>query len=111
MRWQVFRKLKSRGLVRVDVSNCDRVRSKVLGCWLRAVEHRGRLSVRLATGVRGNLLVPMETEAAMPIAEQERAAKEQAEAAKEQERAAREQAEAEVTRLRAELAALKTPSR
>jgi hypothetical protein len=104
VRWQVFRKLKSRGLVRVDVSNGDRVRSKVLGCWLRAVEHRGRLSVRLATGEEGDQLVPTETEAAMSLAEQERAAKEQ-------ERAAKEQAEAEVARLRAELTALKTPSR
>jgi hypothetical protein len=68
------------------------------------VEHRGRLSVRLATGEEGDQLVPTETEAAMSLAEQERAAKEQ-------ERAAKEQAEAEVARLRAELAALKTPSR
>ena len=35
LRWQVFRRVKGRGLVRVEVSSGDRVRSKVLGCWLR----------------------------------------------------------------------------
>ncbi len=32
LRWQVFRRLKGRGLVRVEVSNGDRVQSKALGC-------------------------------------------------------------------------------
>ncbi len=125
VRWQVFRKLESRGLVRVDVSPGDRVKSKALGCWLRAVESRGRLTVRLATGEQGDELVPTEAEAALRLVEQERAAREQERAAREQERAAREQAEAareqaeaareqaeaEVARLRAELAARTTSRR
>lgn len=94
LRWQVFRRVKGRDLVRVEVSNADRVRSRALGCWLREVEHLGRLAVRLATGDEGETLVLTE-------AEQERAAREQ-------ERAARERAEAENARLREELAALKS---
>lgn len=93
LRWQVFREVRSRGLVRVEVSNGDRVQSRALGCWLREVEHHGRMALRLATGEQGETLV-------LTDVEQERAAWEQ-------ERAAREQAEAEVARLRAELAALK----
>lgn len=93
LRWQVFRKVRSRGLVRVEVSNGDRVQSRALGCWLRMVEHHGRMAIRLATGEQGEALV-------LTDVEQERAARQQ-------ERAAREQAEAELARLRAELAALK----
>ena len=90
LRWQVFRKVRSRGLVRVEVSNGDRVQSRALGCWLRVVEHHGRMALRLATGEQGEALVLTDVE---------------------QERAAREQAEAEVARLRAELAALKARRR
>ncbi len=114
LRWQVFRRLKGRGLVRVEVSNGDRVQSKALGCWLCATEHRGRSIVRIATGDEGATLFPTEAEQALALAdrehaakEQERAGREQERAAKEQERAGRELAEAEVARLRAELEALR----
>lgn len=101
LRWQVFRRVKGRGLVRVEVSNGDRVRLKSLGCWLREVAHRGHPVLRLATDDEGETLFPTE-------AEEERAAKEEALAAIAEGRAAREHAEAEIARLRAELASLRT---
>lgn len=104
--FQVFRRVKNRGLVRVEATNADRVRSRVLGCWLRAVGEGGNVRMRLATGHNGETLFPTEAERA----EAERVAREKAEAAREKaeaavsaERAAREEAEAEIARLRAEL--------
>jgi len=97
VRWQVFRRIARRGLVRVEVSQGDRVRSKVLGAWLRAVGEGDAVRLRVALGAHGDDIYPTEAEA-------ERAAKEQERAAKEQERAARRVAEAEVARLRALLA-------
>ena len=90
VRWQVYRRLRRRGLVRVEVSQSDRVRSKLLGAWLRIVGSGDSLRVRLALGVHGDELFPTEAEA-------ERAEKER-------ERAGRLRAEAEVERLRAQLA-------
>lgn len=104
VRWQVFRRVANRGLVRVDVSQGDRVRSKALGAWLRAVGEGDAVRVRIALGNSGAELYPTEAEAERAAKEQERAAKEQERAAKEQERAARLSAEAEVARLRALLA-------
>jgi Uma2 family endonuclease len=121
LRWQVFRRVKGRGLVRVEVSNGDRVRSKSLGCWLRESEHRGHPVLRLATDDEGETLFPTEAEEERAAKEAERAAKEAERAAKEAERAAkeealaavaeglaaRERAEAENALLRAELASLR----
>lgn len=84
VRWQVYRRIARRGLVRVEVSQGDRVRSKVLGAWLRAVGEGDGVRVRLALGADGADLYPTEAEA---------------------ERAARIAAESEVARLRALLAA------
>ena len=125
LRWQVFRKLRARGLVRTHVFNGDRVHSRALGCWLRELTVDGRLTLRLATGEQGDDLIPTELEAERAAREQaeataaaERSAREQAEAiaAAERsvsalERAAREQAEAELARLRAALAALEDKRR
>ena len=86
LRWQVFRLVGKRGLVRVDVSQGDRVKSKVLKAWLRAVDTESGARIRIAEGENGETLFPTEAEA-------ERRAKEAAEAAK-------EAAEAEVARLR-----------
>ena len=101
--FQVFRKSK-RGLIRVEATNADRVKSKVLGCHLRAVGAGDDLRVRLGTGFRGETLFPTDGEAraqeqalreqAEAAAEQAEAAAEQAEAAAQGERALREQAEA-----------------
>jgi len=79
VRWQVFRRIAKRGLVRVDVSQGDRVKSKVLKAWLRAVGTSDAVRVRIAEGAHGEVLFPTEAEA---------------------ERAAKEAAEAEVARLR-----------
>ena len=97
VRWQVFRRLRGRGLMRTQVTQSDRVRSKRLGAWLRAIGTGTDIRVRLAVGPDGDELFPTE-------AEVERAAKEQERAAKEQERVRRVQAEVEVARLRALLA-------
>ncbi|MEO7326976.1 MAG: Uma2 family endonuclease [Minicystis sp.] len=98
-RFQVFRKSK-RGLLCVEQTNADRVRSKVLGCHLRAVGDGGDLRVRLATGFNGETLFPTDVEARARSEEGERAAHARAEA--EQARAETEQARAEAEQARAE---------
>ncbi len=85
VRWQVYRRRSRGGFARVEVSNEDRVRSRSLGCWLRAAGAGGELRVRVATGATGDDLFPTEAEA---------------------ERRARAEAEAEIARLRAQLARL-----
>ena len=95
-RFQVFRKSK-RGLVRVEATNADRVKSKVLGCHLRAVGVDDDCRVRIATGFNGETLFPTDVEAkqqAEAAAKQAEAAAQQAGAAAQQERAGRERAEA-----------------
>jgi Uma2 family endonuclease len=92
VRWQRYRKLKTRGFVQVESSNGDRLRSRTLGCFLRVVGSGDDARLRLATGAAGDDLVPTEAEQERAAKEQERAAKEQERAAKEQERAAKEQA-------------------
>ena len=79
VRWQVFRRVGRRGLIRVEVATGDRVRSKILGAWLRAVGTNGSLRVRLGVGPDGTELLPTGEEAL----------------------------QSEVDRLRAELAALR----
>ncbi len=103
-RWQVFRRLKSRGLIRVEVSQGDRIRSKELGAWLREVGHGPDTRVLPATGKYGDVLMltPEQRE------ERERAEKERERAEKERERAEKETAEREVERLRTELTALRS---
>jgi len=88
--WQVFRRVRNRPLTRIEVSQGDRVRSKVLGCFLRAVGEHESLRVRLGTGPRGDDLFPTGEESERAAKEAERAAKEVERAAKEDERAARE---------------------
>ena len=93
LRFQVFRRLSKpgRGLVRVEATNDDRVRSRVLGCHLRAVgANLDTLRLRLATGPKGDALFPTEAES---------------------ERVERLAAEAELTKLRAEMAQLRGKKR
>jgi len=71
MRWQIFRRLKRQGLRRIEATSEDRVRSRALGCWLRAVGVGDATRVRLGVGPRGDELVPTAEEA-------ERSAKEAA---------------------------------
>jgi hypothetical protein len=87
VRWQVWRRLKKRGLVCVLRSNEDRVESSALRCWLRLVGEGGDRRVRLATGEQGSTLV---------LTDDERA---------ERERAMRESVERERDELKAALAA------
>ncbi|HEY4160355.1 MAG TPA: Uma2 family endonuclease [Polyangiaceae bacterium] len=88
-RWQVFRRVRGE-LRKVESSDADRVRSRALGCYLRAVGAEDTLRLRLATGPRGAVLFPTEDEAERAAKEAERAAKEAERAAKEAERAAKE---------------------
>jgi hypothetical protein len=106
VRWQVFRRVGKRGLVRVGASQADRVRSKMLGCWLRAVGEGRDTRLRIAVGPRGEELVPTaeeEADAERAAKEMERAAKEAECVAKETERAAKEAALARVRALQAQL--------
>jgi len=127
-RWQVFRRVKRRGLVRVEVSQADRVYSKELGVWLRHVGEGEGIRVVPAFGKHGDelMLTPEQREARERAEkERERAEKERERAAKEREReererereerererAGREKAELEIRRLRAELAKLQRTSK
>ena len=62
--FQIFRQIKGQGLVRVEASTEDRIKSKVLGCWLRRVGSEQDLRLRLATGKLGETLVPTDHEIA-----------------------------------------------
>jgi Uma2 family endonuclease len=93
VRWQIFRRIKGQGLVRVEVSNEDRVQSRQLGCWLRMVGKGSSLCLRVGLGPKGDELLPTEAEA-------------EAKARAQVEAKARE-AEAEAARLRKELEELK----
>jgi Uma2 family endonuclease len=104
VRWQVFRRVGRRGLVRVESTDADRVRSKQLGCWFRAIGDGRDTRVRIAVGPRGDEVVPT-------VEEVERAAKEAERAGKEAERAAKEAALARVSALEAELRRLKARQR
>jgi Uma2 family endonuclease len=75
-RFQVYRQVEGRGFVRVEATNDDRVRSEVLGAWVRCLGEGKAQRLRLATDPRGEAFVPT----------------------------AMEKAEAEIARLRAELA-------
>ena len=88
--WQLYRRVRNRPLSLVEVSQGDRVRSKTLGCFLRAVGKGEALRVRLATGAAGDELFPTGEEAERTAKEAERAAKEAEHAAKEAERAAKD---------------------
>ena len=101
LRFQVFRRLPKRGLVRVEATHDDRVRSRVLGCHLRAVgANLDTLRLRLATGPKGDELFPTDAEREHSARQAERA-----------ERAARLAAEAEIGKLRAEIAQLRAKKR
>jgi hypothetical protein len=93
VRWQIFHRIEGQGFVRVEASQADRVRSKVLDAWLLAVGSGDGARIRIGEGPTGDTVFPTEAE--------------EARAAEEKERALRLQAEAEVERLRALLDAMK----
>lgn len=100
VRWQVFRRVRGRGLVRVFAGAGDRVESKALGCWIRLVDARGNPRLRLATGPHGDELLPTDAERAVA----ERHAREEERRAKDAALAEKDAALAEIARLRAMLA-------
>jgi Uma2 family endonuclease len=62
---QLFRRTPSGGFHRVEVKSRDRVRSRVLGCFVRVVGTGAEQRIRLATGARGTDLFPTGEEAAL----------------------------------------------
>jgi Uma2 family endonuclease len=116
-RFQVFRRPKGHGLIRVEATNADRVRSRVLGCHLRSVGEGPHVRLRVASGPNGDTLFPTDAELAraeQTLREKAQAARERADAASEKaqaEREAREKAEAEIARLKAEIARLAAEGR
>ncbi|EYF07984.1 Uma2 family endonuclease [Chondromyces apiculatus] len=102
IRWQVFRRT-TRGFLREESTNDDRVYSERLGCWLRIVGEGNTTRVRLATGPEGEHLFPTDAEArAAAEARQRQLETEQRalHAALASEQHARAALEAELTRLR-----------
>jgi hypothetical protein len=86
MRFRVHRRDKQGRLVVVEATNTDRVRSEVLGCFVRAVGEGPSLRLRLGTGPEGDEMFPTAEEA---------------------ERHGRLSAEAEINRMRAEIELLR----
>jgi hypothetical protein len=101
-RFRVHRSDASGKLTVVEATNRDRVKSLVLGCFLRCVGEGERMRLRLGTGPKGVALFPTDAEGARSEAERARSEAERAEAAE----LAKAQAEQEITRLRAEIEAL-----
>jgi hypothetical protein len=102
VRFQVWRRRRG-AFVRVARTDADRVRSRVLGCFVREVGEGALRRLRLATGSRSEVLFPTAEEAERKL----RTIAEAAERELEAERQRRENAEAEIARLRAELEALR----
>jgi Uma2 family endonuclease len=109
MRFRVHRRDAQGKLVLVEVTNADRVRSEVLGCFLRAVGKRTRATLRLRIGLgpEGDELFPTEAEAQRARAREERKARLAERKTLEAERKAREAVEAENAKLRAEIEQLR----
>jgi Uma2 family endonuclease len=100
VRFRVYRRLPRRGLVLVEATNEDRVRSKALSCWLRAVGAGDATRLRVGLGPRGEKLMPTDAERAEEAAERADRAAERADRAAER----ADKAEAELAALRARLA-------
>ncbi len=90
-RFQIYRRTP-RGFVRVLASDVDRVRSHVLGAWLRVTGEGMERRLRIATGLRGEtlFLTGEEAERQQAALERDRAAAERERAEVERERAAAE---------------------
>lgn len=103
VRWQVYRRVRGRGFVRVFAGGGDRVESHELGCWIRVVDEGGNPRLRLATGAHGDELIPTDGERAASARAAEEAARTAEEAARRETDLAvarAEAAEAELARLR-----------
>lgn len=69
VRWQVFRRIGD-DLIGVETSDGDRVRSAVLGGWLRQTGTGMATRVRVASDPRGDVLVPTDAERARAAEEE-----------------------------------------
>ncbi len=87
VRFQVWRRRRGK-LARVERTDADRVRSSVLGCWLREVGEGAAQRLRIGTGPRGDRIHPTAEEA-------ERLGREAVERERDLERARRAAAERE----------------
>jgi Uma2 family endonuclease len=104
--WRIHRRRRD-GFYLVSTSDDDRVRSEALGCWLRIVGRDDDRRIRVATGRRGEKLVPTPEEQR----DEERmkrkvvtAERDSARTERDAERAQREAALVEVAQLKALLA-------
>jgi hypothetical protein len=95
IRFRVFRTVGKRGLVLVEATNEDRVRSKVLDAWIRVVGRGLETRLRVGLGPKGEELLPTAEERAE--AEARRAETEAQRAQAEAQRA--ERAEARIAEL------------
>lgn len=102
-RFRVYRRLARRGLRLVEETNADRVRSKALKCWIRAIGEGAAVRLRVALAPRGDALLATDAERAAATAERAAMESERAERAEAEAR----RADAETARLRAELARLR----
>jgi Uma2 family endonuclease len=105
VRFQRWRRTERRGFALVESTNADRIRSRVLGCWLRVVGEGEEARLRIGSGPTGDELFPTAEEAALSAQAAERAEKEAERAEKEAERAEKEAALRRVAELEALLAA------
>ncbi len=100
VRWQVYRRVGKRGFRLVEKSNEDRIYARELGCFLRVVGTRAAMRLRLATGERGDTIVPTPEERLSAELEGQRAELEGQRAELEGQRAELEGQRAEIARLR-----------
>jgi hypothetical protein len=91
-RWQVYRRVRGRGLTLVEVSQGSSVVSKALGCHLVRVGAGAAQRIRLGTGPHGRDLFPTAEEAERAAREAAMAQAEAAQAAAEASQAAAEAA-------------------
>lgn len=96
VRWQVYRRVRGKGFVRVFAGGGDRVESKVLRCWVRLFDEDGNPRLRIATGRHGNELIPTDAERV------EAEKREKARAEREKARAEQEKVHAEQEKVHAE---------
>lgn len=107
VRWQVFRRVGKRGFRLVEKSNEDRVYSRELKCFLRVVGEGPSTRLRLASGERGDAIVPTAEERLLAELQVQGAAFEAQRAEAEAQRAEAEAQRTEAEAQRAENARLR----
>ncbi len=90
LRWQVFRRVGKRGLVRVEITHKDRVRLRSVRCWLRVVGEGREQRLRLGEGASGEILVPTAEERAAEAQQREQEAQQREQEAQQREQEAQQ---------------------